>query len=108
MPTQGRELIFVTATWSTVGRLMKPMLKKICSTHGLRLREVNIDSDRGAVGVYKPRTLPSVILRDGEDELRRWDGFTSGYEIQRDLEHESGRSSPPAPGDLDRESDPPL
>ena len=106
MPTARWELVFVTATWSSVGRLMRPMLKKFCSRYRLRLCEVDIDREPGAVGKYRPGNLPSIILRDGDRELRRWAGYWSAYEMQCDLEGEFARGRP-MPG-LDKGGHTPL
>ncbi|MGE5599359.1 MAG: hypothetical protein ACM3XS_08265, partial [Bacteroidota bacterium] len=65
---------------------MRPAVKRIARDCHLSLAVLDAARRPGLVRGYGLRTLPALLLLEGERIVRRWEGFRSALEIRDELE----------------------
>lgn len=65
-----KTLIKFYADWCGPCQIMKPVVEKIAEKHNLALQEVNIDTSPDLAAKYGVRSIPTLVLVDGDEEVR--------------------------------------
>lgn len=78
-----RVLIDFHADWCAPCKGMKPILKEISKEY--TVLEVDVDKEPEKVTQYGVLSVPTYIVMDGNEEIRRFIGATSKEEIEQSL-----------------------
>jgi thioredoxin-like negative regulator of GroEL len=76
------EVLFFNASWCGPCRQMKPIVTAM-RHDGFRLRDVDVDKNRGLAEKYAIRSVPTFVFLENGSEVRRFSGGTSREELQR-------------------------
>jgi len=85
-------MLFLNTAWSAPGRLMEATVRRITTDHGLALVHLDLDGDPGLIRRYGLKTVPALILVEGDRIVRSWMGFRAADEIRAGLD-EADRAS---------------
>ena len=74
------------ADWCGPCKIMAPVVEKIVTAHGLELVEANIDEiSPDILHAYDVKTIPLLVLMDGEKEVGRQVGARPRFATEQAL-----------------------
>ena len=76
-----RALIFLDATWSSVGPLIEPVIRRVARAVRLPYLHLLVDKDYSLMQKYGVTGIPMLVLAEGEEVLGRWAGYRPENEI---------------------------
>ncbi len=85
------ELLFFDATWSSAGKLLRPLIRRMAADYRLPLTLQWVDRNPILTRQYGLSCLPEILLLEGEAIVERWVGLRSEYELRRGIEAVLGR-----------------
>lgn len=80
------ELLFFDAAWSSAGKLLRPLIRRVSSDYRLPLTLQRVDLTPALTRQYGLSCLPEILLLEGEAVVERWVGLRSEYELRRGIE----------------------
>lgn len=89
--TTGMELLFFDATWSSAGKLLRPLVRRVAADFRLPLTLRRVDQNPKLARQYGLSCLPEILLLEGEAIVERWVGLRSEYELRRGIAAASAR-----------------
>lgn len=75
-----KELIVFTGKWCEHCQALKPILDA-AKYHGVNIQEVDVDEDPRRAQLAKIKNIPTVVLAENENEVRRFSGVVSLNEV---------------------------
>ncbi len=76
------EVLFFNATWCGPCRQMKPIVTDL-RREGYRLRDVDIDQNRGLAQKYGISAVPTFVFVENGSEVDRFSGGSSAERLRR-------------------------
>lgn len=74
------------APWCLPCRTMKPIVKKaLADLDGIELIDINVDENPDMARKYNVRTIPTLILKKGEQPVERLTGTASSEQVKEFL-----------------------
>jgi len=74
-----KKLLYFSADWCTSCQTLEPNINGLKSQ--IKIDKINIDYDATSVSLYSVQSVPTVILVENGQELRRFVGSKSQKEI---------------------------
>lgn len=78
-------LIKFTAAWCGPCKAFGPVFKAFAEKNGLEVREIDIDSDPDMAERYDIRSVPTVVVVEGDNEVKRIVGAKPTNVLAREL-----------------------
>jgi thioredoxin 1 len=81
-------LVDFTAEWCPPCRALKPLLESLAEEYAgkIKVGELDVDSNQGAVGSYQVQSMPTLLLFKGGKVLSANVGFRPKSELQKMFE----------------------
>ena len=79
------ELVLYSSKRCSICTAVKPKLEEVAAKYGVELREVNIEENPAGAAQAMVFTAPTLILREGNSEVRRWSRVFSVSEVEEFL-----------------------
>ena len=77
-----KQLIFFTANWCSACQTMKPTVEQISKQMGIPLNKIDTDYDISYTTDYGVRSVPTLILLENNQEIKRTVGAQSENQIK--------------------------
>ena len=77
-----KQLIFFSANWCTACQAMKPTVEQISKQMGIPLNKIDTDYDVSYTTDYGVRSVPTLILLENNQEIKRTVGAQSENQIK--------------------------
>jgi len=75
-----KELWYFSAPWCGPCKMFGPTMDRVAS-QGINVKKINIDYEADAVTKYGVRSVPTTILVENEQEIRRFVGAKSESQV---------------------------
>ncbi len=79
------ELILYTSKRCNVCTALKPKLEEVAAKFGIELKEINIEENPAEAAQSMVFSAPTLILREGNREVKRWSRIFSVSEVEEFL-----------------------
>ncbi len=79
------ELILYSSKRCNVCIALKPKLEDVATKFGIELKEINIEENPVEAAQSMVFSAPTLILREGNSEIRRWSRVFSVSEVEEFL-----------------------
>ena len=79
------ELVLYSSKRCNICVALKPKLKEVATKYGIELKEVNIEENPAEAAQSMVFSAPTLILREGNSEVRRWSRVFSLSEVEEFL-----------------------
>jgi len=76
-----KKLVYFSASWCQPCVKFGPQLENITSTKGIPLEKIDVDADQEMTMKYHVKSIPTVVLIENGQELKRFVGIKSENEI---------------------------
>ena len=77
-----KQLIFFSANWCSACQAMKPTVEQISKQMGIPLNKIDTDYDVSYTTDYGVRSVPTLILLENNQEIKRTVGTQSENQIK--------------------------
>lgn len=77
-----KQLIFFSANWCSACQAMKPTVEQISKQMGIPLNKIDTDYDVSYTTDYGVRSVPTLILLENNQEIKRTVGAQSENQIK--------------------------
>ena len=77
-----KQLIFFSANWCTACQVMKPTVEQISKQMGIPLNKIDTDYDVSYTADYGVKSVPTLILLENGQEIKRIVGTQSENKIK--------------------------
>ena len=77
-----KQLIFFSANWCSACQVMKPTVEQISKQMGIPLNKIDTDYDVSYTTDYGVRSVPTLILLENNQEIKRTVGAQSENQIK--------------------------
>lgn len=78
---EGKVLVDFYADWCGPCRMLGPVLEEVSSEGTIKIVKVNVDSDEDIAKKYGVMSIPTLILFENGDEIKRNVGFIPKEEV---------------------------
>ena len=75
-----KELWYFSAPWCGPCKMFGPTMDRVAS-QGINVKKINIDYEADAITKYGVRSVPTTILVENEQEVRRFVGTKSESQV---------------------------
>jgi len=75
-----KKLFYFSAPWCGPCKSFGPTMDSI-SQSGIPVQKINVDTDAEATQAFSIRSVPTVVLVEGTNELKRFTGVKSQQEV---------------------------
>jgi len=75
-----KKLFYFSAPWCGPCKSFGPTMDSI-SQSGIPVQKINVDTDTEATQAFSIRSVPTVVLVEGTNELKRFTGIKSQQEV---------------------------
>jgi thioredoxin-like negative regulator of GroEL len=74
-----KKLLYFSAGWCQPCRTLGPIMEQVAQD--IPVQKINVDLQKESTAQFNIRTIPTVILMENEQEIRRFTGVKSLNEI---------------------------
>jgi len=76
------QLLYFTAEWCGVCNQQKPIVEEIEEETGINVETIDVEEHTDTANKYNVKSLPQMVLKDGETVIKKFTGLTHREEIE--------------------------
>jgi thiol-disulfide isomerase/thioredoxin len=72
-----KTILLMSGMYCSPCRVLAPIVEKVCTEMSIPVRHIDVDAYPELVKLYKIQSIPTLILMDGDEPVKRIVGNTS-------------------------------
>lgn len=76
-----KKLLYFSATWCGPCINLSPILMGICKSNNIPIKKIDVDQDPENTIKYRIRSIPTLIVIENDQEIKRHIGVIEQYKI---------------------------
>ena len=76
-----KEILFFSANWCTACNAMAPIAGEVAKQNGIPFKKIDTDYDASLVSKYNIRSIPTAVLLENGNEIKRTVGASTSTQF---------------------------
>lgn len=76
-----KKLLYFSAVWCGPCVMLSPILMDTCSSNNIPIEKIDVDQDTENTTKYRIRSIPTLIVIENDQEIKRHIGVIEQYKI---------------------------
>ena len=77
-----KQVLYFSAGWCSACKGVTPIIEQLVSTKTTPVSQINVDYDVTNVEEYKVKSVPTIIILENGNEIKRYTGSITSTQLQ--------------------------
>lgn len=78
-----KQILYFSAKWCTACQITTPIIENVKKSHQVQVSTVDIDYDVSLVQKYNIKSIPTTIVLENGNEIKRYVGTITAIQLQQ-------------------------